>query len=145
MEKKFLRKIKIKYHNIFYNVYEVDFETIDIRKNFVSDSRKKFIGPTKKDADTYENISWNNKNNNKEINNTLSQDDEKKYGMFDNVRLDGFWLDRLHLESEKADEYIERLDSFIEENDLHDISSTWSVKKFGIKILDWMRRDGVIA
>ena len=49
----------------------------------------------------------------------------------------------LYLEDE--DEYIERLDSYIQKNKLNKQSAFWPPERFGITILDWMRRDGVFS
>lgn len=90
----------------------------------------------------------NIKNNLINNNNTLSKDDGevKKYGRFGNVKLSEYWYDYLTLESEEwVDEYIDRLDMHIEKKGIQNMCNSWSPKKFGLTILDWMRRDGVTS
>lgn len=97
----------------------------------------------------YELSSPNNiviKNSN--INNTLCDDDGevKNYGRFGNVKLSAYWYDYLTLESEEwVDEYINRLDIYIEKKGLKNKCKYWPPERFGLTILDWMRRDGVTS
>lgn len=95
-----------------------------------------------RELSSYNKINKKNKNNN-----TLSDDGEvKEYGRFGNVKLSEYWYDYLTLESKEwVDEYINRLDMHIEKKGLQNMCNSWSPKKFGLTILDWMRRDGVAS
>lgn len=85
---------------------------------------------------------------NSNINNALSDGDGEveNYGRFGNVKLSAYWYDYLTLESEEwVDEYINRLDIHIEKKGLKNKCKYWPPERFGLTILDWMRRDGVTS
>lgn len=87
----------------------------------------------------YNNIDDNIENN---IDNTLSSE-AKHFGLYGNVLLNDELYDRLLIESEEyANEYIERLDSYIEMRQLQKAYATYSPNQFYVKILDMLRRDG---
>ena len=74
--------------------------------------------------------------------NTLSLE-VKHFGLYGNVILNDELYDRLLIESEEyVDEYIERLDSYIEIRQLQKEYAAYSPKQFYVKILDMLRRDG---
>lgn len=131
-------------------IYTVDFEKINelveksTQSNNYSGVRNNYSRGRVKS--THNNIDKNNSNKNN--NNTLSIDDGevKNYGRFGNVKLSEYWYDYLILESEEwVDEYINRLDMHIEKKGLQNMCNSWPPKKFGLTILDWMRRDGVTS
>lgn len=137
--------------------YTVDFEKINelVEKgtqcNNYSGVRNNFSGVSNNYSGDREKNTHNNidiKNSNKNNNNTLSDGDGevKNYGRFGNVKLSAYWYDYLTLESEEwVDEYINRLDMHIEKKGLQNMCNSWTPKKFGLTILDWMRRDGVTS
>lgn len=98
-------------------------------------------------VNTTPNIIDINKSN--KINNiSLSVDDGEvnTYGFYGNVRLTDYWYEYLQNASEFwCDEYIERLDSYIQKKKLNRECTFWSPERFGATILDWMRRDGVFS
>lgn len=88
------------------------------------------------------------KKNNKINNISLSVDDGEvnSYGFYGNVRLSDYWYEYLQNASNYwCDEYIERLDSYIQKKKLHRECTFWTPERFGATILDWMRRDGVFS
>lgn len=138
-------------------IYTVDFEKINelveksTQSNNYSGMSNSYSGVRNNYSrgrvkSTHNNIDKNNSNKNN--NNTLSDDDGevKNYGRFGNVKLSEYWYDYLILESEEwVDEYINRLDMHIEKKGLQNMCNSWPPKKFGLTILDWMRRDGVTS
>lgn len=92
---------------------------------------------------SHNNIALKNRNNN-----TLSDGDDevKQYGRFGNVRLTAYWYDYLTVEAEDwYEEYINRLDMHLEKKGLKNKCKYWPPERFGLTILDWMRRDGVTS
>ena len=70
--------------------------------------------------------------------NTLSLE-TKHFGSYGNVILNDELYDRLLIESEEyANEYIERLDSYIEIRQLQKVYAAYSPKQFYVKILDML-------
>ena len=70
--------------------------------------------------------------------NTLSLE-TKHFGLYGNVILNDELYDRLLIESEEyANEYIERLDSYIEIRQLQKEYAAYSPKQFYVKILDML-------
>ena len=89
-------------------------------------------------------INKSNKNNN--ITHSIDDGEVNTYGFYGNIRLSDYWYEYLQTASDFwCDEYIERLDSYIQKNKLNEQSTLWSPERFGITILDWMRRDGVFS
>lgn len=89
-------------------------------------------------------INKSKKNNN--ITPSVDDGEVNTYGFYGNVRLSDYWYEYLHAASDMwCDEYIERLDSYIQKNKLNKQSAFWSPERFGITILDWLRRDGVLS
>lgn len=104
-----------------------------------------YAGGTEKNTPNIIDINKSNKINN---NITPSVDDGEVniYGFYGNVRLSEYWYEYLQNASNYwCDEYIERLDSYIQKNKLNKQSAFWPPERFGITILDWMRRDGVFS
>lgn len=145
-EKKLIKKSQIMYHGRLSNIFVVPDEVLRQRKKFVGDPRKKYVEQAKKNQKKDENIAHYIKENNKINNQSIYQNAETiRLGEYENVVLSQEWIERLSSSTPDVMDYIQMVDSFIEENDFRTIGDQWGPDEFGNYILSLMKEDGVIS
>ncbi len=144
-EKKLIKKSQIMYHGRLSNIFVVPDEVLRQRKKFVGDPRKKCVEQAKKNQKKDENIAHYIKENNKINNQSIYQNAETiRLGEYENVVLSQEWIERLSSSTPDVMDYIQMVDSFIEENDFRTIGDQWGPDEFGNYILSLMEENGVV-
>lgn len=144
-EKKLITKSQIMYHGRLSNIFVVPDEVLRQRKKFVGDPRKKCVEQAKKNQKKDENIAHYIKENNKINNQSIYQNAETiRLGEYENVVLSQEWIERLSSSTPDVMDYIQMVDSFIEENDFRTIGDQWGPDEFGNYILSLMEENGVV-
>jgi hypothetical protein len=145
-EKKLIKKSQIMYHGRLSNIFVVPNEVLSQRKKCVGDLRKNCVEQTKKNQKKDENFAHYNKENNKINNKSVYQNAETiRLGGFGNVVLSPEWMERLSLLTPDVMDYVQIVDSFIEENDFRTIGDQWGPDEFGNYILSLMEENGVTS
>lgn len=145
-EKKLIKKSQIMYHGRLSNIFVVPDEVLRQRKKFVGDPRKKYVEQAKKNQKKDENIAHYIKENNKINNQSIYQNAETiRLGEYENVVLSQEWIERLSSSTPDVMDYIQMVDSFIEENDFRTIGDQWGPDEFGNYILSLMEENGVTS
>lgn len=145
-EKKLIKKSQIMYHGRLSNIFVVPDEVLSQRKKCVGDLRKNCVEQTKKNQKKDENSAHYNKENNKINNKSVYQNAETiRLGGFGNVVLSPGWMERLSSLTPDVMDYVQIVDSFIEENDFRTIGDQWGPDEFGNYILSLMEENGVTS
>ena len=120
-------------------------EVLSQRKKCVGDLRKNCVEQTKKSKKD-ENSAHYNKENNKINNKSVYQNAETiRLGGFGNVVLSPGWMERLSSLTPDVMDYVQIVDSFIEENDFRTIGINGGQMNLEIIFLSLMEENGVTS